>query len=72
MSSDSPSTTAWSSLPLSTLKRIEKILAAQYDKPEPAAPIDNVNIAHLNFRNGQRSVLDDVRRAIGVVNQRKE
>jgi hypothetical protein len=36
-------------------------------------PIEGeASVAQLNFNNGRRSILSDVRRAIGVHHQRKE
>lgn len=64
----------WSSLSLDSLKRVEKVLAAiledadHHDKPVEG----EASVAQLNFNNGRRSILTDVRRAIGVHNQRKE
>lgn len=67
-------TKGWASLSLDSLRRMEKVLVAvlesadQHDKPVEG----EASIAQLNFNNGRRSILSDVRRAIGVHHQRKE
>lgn len=67
-------TNGWASLSLGSLRQLERVLVAVLESVDRLdQPVEGeASVAQLNFNNGRRSILSDVRRAIGVHHQRKE